>query len=266
MCSYGSERAKTLVIVFACSIFLSAASGCAGRAKVEREARARVHRATGEALISKGQLDAALAEFELARRDTPDDYAIYFGRGISLQGLGRMQEAITSYQKSLELNPKQPLVYNSLAAAYLKIGQWEDVLVNAKLALEDTEFEYPSAAQYNMGMAHLGRGDLDSAEQAFKLALETFPKFDRAHFQLGMLQERRGTAEVAAKHFEEAIKANKGYVEAYYHLGVAYMKLGVKDLAHMSFRRVTELIPAGTPAEPGQLRADAAKMLAVLEK
>jgi tetratricopeptide (TPR) repeat protein len=66
------------------------------------------HNEWGSALARSGRLDAALARFRAALAADPDDAQALFYTGLVLEGLGRVDEALEHYCRSMEARPSPP--------------------------------------------------------------------------------------------------------------------------------------------------------------
>ncbi len=60
----------------------------------------------GRKLLEEGNFEDALAFFEQALLQNPTDPDLWNGKGIALRSLGRYNEAIESFNKSLEIDPR----------------------------------------------------------------------------------------------------------------------------------------------------------------
>ena len=78
----------------------------------------------GEKYLSRNEYDAARESFERALRLTPDNPAISFRMGQSLEGLQQPDGARMYYQKYLQLQPKGPFA----AAAKKNIAEINDMI------------------------------------------------------------------------------------------------------------------------------------------
>jgi Tfp pilus assembly protein PilF len=73
------------------------------------------HNDWGSALAQSGRPDAALAHFRAALAENPEDPQALFYEGLVLEGLGRVEEAVGRYCRSLRVRPDAP------AAARLRV-------------------------------------------------------------------------------------------------------------------------------------------------
>jgi tetratricopeptide (TPR) repeat protein len=56
-------------------------------------------------LRNLGRLEEAIASYDKALEFKPDSYEAWYNRGYALGNLGRGEEAIASYEKALEIKP-----------------------------------------------------------------------------------------------------------------------------------------------------------------
>ncbi|WLT37070.1 tetratricopeptide repeat protein [Synechocystis sp. B12] len=62
----------------------------------------------GSALGVMGKLEEALANFDEALAQNPNDAEVWLSRGLLLEAMERKEEAIPSYEKALTLEPTLP--------------------------------------------------------------------------------------------------------------------------------------------------------------
>jgi Flp pilus assembly protein TadD len=73
-------------------------------------------------LERQGDFDAALTSYRLALRDHPNDPKILQNMAIAFSKTGRLEEAIRSYRRALELDPALAGSHYGLAFLLLKRG------------------------------------------------------------------------------------------------------------------------------------------------
>ncbi|MCB1058317.1 MAG: tetratricopeptide repeat protein, partial [Acidobacteria bacterium] len=59
---------------------------------------------------------------------------------------------------------------------------------------------------YNLGLALVGRGDLDGAIESFRRSLEIEPEAPRTHAMLAMALVRQGDRNEAVEHYRRALE------------------------------------------------------------
>jgi len=103
-------------------------------------------------------------------QDSPVDYT---SRGISHLKKEQIDDAISDFNKAIELNPGNAAVYISRGTAYYNQGQIDNAIYDKAIAL-NPKF----AAAYNMrGVAHYKQGNRDKAISDYDKAIELNPEY-----------------------------------------------------------------------------------------
>jgi tetratricopeptide (TPR) repeat protein len=68
--------------------------------------------------------------------------------------------------------------------------------------------EAAASAHYNLGLLYQTRGELDSAVDAFRRAIEIDTRETDAHYQLGRIAREQGRLKEAIAHFEKVVEQN----------------------------------------------------------
>ncbi len=141
----------------------------------------------------------------------PNAYYIEFYRGRILSDSGASQEAITHFDKALELNPEAedlPYIYSYKGSCLKDLGLYDEaILVLEKGRKEDNE-----------------RPDLYNL--------------------LGVCYFKKGDYRTAITHFERAVHLNPASAMDYANLGVNYCKLGEENTAKQFFTLALTLDPS----------------------
>ncbi|MEL7036725.1 MAG: tetratricopeptide repeat protein [Cyanobacteria bacterium J06592_8] len=107
----------------------------------------------GNALYDQGKLEEAIASYKKAIEINPECADAYNSLGLALRQQGQLEEAIASYKKAIEINPKYTYAYNNLGLALRQQGQLEEAIENYKKAIEiNPEYTY---AYNNLGVVVL---------------------------------------------------------------------------------------------------------------
>src|SRR5437016_982588 len=93
----------------------------------------------GTALLQKGDLDGALACFEIALRNSPSrpgvQKNIYRNIGDVFSKMGRTDEAIAQFEKCLSISPDFAEAHHDLANALRRTGRYSDAVAHYESAL-----------------------------------------------------------------------------------------------------------------------------------
>jgi tetratricopeptide (TPR) repeat protein len=89
--------------------------------RVLEPAEFRIARIVGEqAFLQKGQVDEAIAHYQMALEIKPDKADAHSNLGTAFVQKGRVDEAIAHYQKALEIKPNFADAHGSLGSAFLQ--------------------------------------------------------------------------------------------------------------------------------------------------
>jgi predicted O-linked N-acetylglucosamine transferase (SPINDLY family) len=85
----------------------------------------------GNLLAKRGDLEGALAMFDAAAKLAPDAFRTHAARAATLSGLGRDEEAIAAYERSISISPTP---HAAIGLADLRLSRHEHDLARAALA------------------------------------------------------------------------------------------------------------------------------------
>lgn len=192
----------------------------------------------------------------------PDAYG---NRGIALLMLGRDQEALESFQRSIwlwNIPGNQPWnvlpghrgqMFRGAAGAYEGLGQ-----AYHRLGQDAAAFEaYNQAAQIDPSdpNAFAGRADIltslrrfDAAIADYDRAIQLNPSQSRAHAGRGIVNYLLGRDEAAIADFDRAIAADSNFVKAYSYRGAAHSRRGQNEAALADYNAVVRLMPENAGA------------------
>jgi len=106
---------------------------------------------------------------------------------------------------------------------------------------------------YNLAKAYKRNGDLPTAEQMYRRAIELYPTYPQANVDLGNMMRAAGRPDDAERHYRDALRGRPGYHMAYMNLG--YLRMSQKRTAEAI--RCFELAEADAAAAGAQDRLPA---------
>jgi len=141
---------------------------------VRKDARSRM--AQGLALLGLDRHDEALTSFEKGLELNPEDAWTWHGRGVALIKLGRVCEALASFDKALEMDPKHGLAWYDHGAALYALRRYEEALASLAKAIELSE-DNPKPF-FLKAVCLVCSGRWNEGLSALRLALGAFPDED----------------------------------------------------------------------------------------
>ncbi|HVK08660.1 MAG TPA: tetratricopeptide repeat protein [Gemmataceae bacterium] len=169
------------------------------------------HHNLGNALLDRGDPDAAAAAFRAALTIDPKLTNTHVNLGLALKAKGNVEGAIGAYQAALALDPDD------------------------------------KAAHINFGLALHDRGEFDKAEVEHRAALRTAPNSINALNNLGLTLIQLGKLDEAVTQIRRAIAIDSKQTPPHVNLGEALKRKGDLDGAAVAYREATRLFPN----EPG---------------
>jgi tetratricopeptide (TPR) repeat protein len=139
-------------------------------------------------------------------------------RGVQLEQVGRIDDAITATEKAIELDPALVKARVNLLILYAKTRNGLKAEEQYKAVLASNPDEFPEA-YYNYGVLLVNESRFEDAEKAFRKTLAIDPSNDAAHNNLGYLLERVGKLSEASAEYRMAIEIKPNSREAHFKLG-----------------------------------------------
>ena len=164
-----------------------------------------------------------------------------YKRGLSLQRMGKFDQALTAFDAALALNPRYAEAHNSRGIALANLDRSEDALAsfNKALAIKPNYAE----CHNNLGIVLQEFGRLDEALASFDKAIALNPDNARTHNNRGTALGDLQRSSDALLSYETAIALNPSYAEAFYNRGMALHDLMRFDDALASFDKAIALRP-----------------------
>jgi tetratricopeptide (TPR) repeat protein len=186
------------------------------------------HKNLGAALMTRGQFDVALAEFDCGLELDPNDAELHANRGQALFGLKRLAEAEQSSCRALDLDPRLAQAHQQLGLLRFRDGRLDEA-ADSFAAARDAK---PSlaAAWLGLGKVRFKQKKLAEAEEDLNEALRLDPRVVETYDTLACVLAE-------AKRFPEAI--------AVIDRGLAHAEPGRNDELVAGMRQRRALFTAG---------------------
>jgi tetratricopeptide (TPR) repeat protein len=167
-----------------------------------------------------------------ARRIDPSDAGAHNNLGVLYFRRGLAREAVQSFVRALELDPKMAVAQRNLEIVYRHSGQRED----------DRE------ARWELGRTYAAMGQLDEAVAEFEHLVAAAPEDLSVVLQLGLAEQRRGRLDRALEWLDRAAELDAGSSVVHFHRGEALYQQGLNQEAQVALGRSIALNPDNAEA------------------
>jgi tetratricopeptide (TPR) repeat protein len=202
---------------------------------------ADAHFNPGNVLKKLGRLDEALASYDAAAVLKPDDPLILNSRGTVLRELKRFADAVADLDAVIAVRPDFSEAFNNRGNVLKDMERHDEALADyAKaIALKPDNAD----AFNNRGNLHKAREEHDLAMADYGKAIALQPDNAEAYYNRGttLLDERKFDAALAD--FDRALALQPDYVDVLYNRAVTLMGLGRIEDALAVIERVIALDP-----------------------
>ena len=199
------------------------------------------HNNLGNALLKMGSVEEAITHYQKALQINPDYAKAHNNLGIALLQKGSVEEAITHYQKALQINPDYAEACYNLGNALLQKGSVDEAITCYQKALQINP-DYAKAYS-NLGNALLQKGRVDEVIVYYQKALQIEPGSAETHNNLGNALLQKGRVDEAITHYQKALQITPDYTEAHNNLGNALLQKGRVDEAITHYQKALQITP-----------------------
>ena len=158
---------------------------------------------------------------------------------IALFSSSQFQEAIDLIVILTKSFPEDSLLHNIAGACYAGLGELGSAVNSYKKAIE-IKPDY-AKAHFNLGGAYHELRQFDDSVKSYKNSLAIDPNYAEAHNNLGNVLREAGELDEAINSYEKAINLNPEYVEALYSISLVFQELGQWDIMIEKLRQVAQL-------------------------
>ena len=102
--------------------------------------------------LQQGKYDQAISVFNKALELNPRYVEAYLNRGIAYRNKGQHDQAVSDYDKALQIDPKDARAYCNRGNAHIEKGQYDKALADYNKALEINSKD--AQVFYNRGLAY----------------------------------------------------------------------------------------------------------------
>jgi predicted O-linked N-acetylglucosamine transferase (SPINDLY family) len=203
--------------------------------------RPAAHHFLGVVALTDGRIDLAIASIGRAIELRPAEAQCHSNLGNALLAAGRLAEAEASYREALRLAPDAPQMHYNLGALLAQVGRLSDAEASFRAALA-MQPEFPDA-QFNLANTLRAAGHREDAAAAYRAALALQPQSADAHYNLGNVLVELGRPAEAEASYREALRLAPQAAAVHSNLGTALIGLGRFEEAAAACTQALQLQP-----------------------
>jgi len=195
----------------------------------------------GRVCYQAGDIDAAIENFEAAKKLAPDMDPILEELGHAYFSCGNFNAAIENYSQAIQIRrdldiDDGPLVYVGRGSAYFNLGNYDSARADFSQAIR-LNADDPSYWN-NRGEIYRSKGDYKSAISDFSKAIELKSDYTDALNNLGLAYYGLGENNKAIEKFTRVIELDRRHAHAWNNRGGAYLEKEEYDKAIADFTQV----------------------------
>ena len=195
----------------------------------------------GAALADQGKVEEAISHYNRSLQIAPNYAKTYNNLGLALAQQGKNDEAMTHYLKALQLNPDDATAHNNLGVVLARTGEFDKAIAHYHhaLSLKPNWVEVYN----NLGNAFLSQAKFDQAIFYYSETLRLKPGYGDAHNNLAIALANRGRFPEALEHYYAALQLKPNSAETHNNLAVALLNLGKVHAATAHYNKAIDLSP-----------------------
>lgn len=165
--------------------------------------------------VGMGAYDEGVAFFSAYINSYPDDSMAYCGRAADFWYLGKPEEALRDYSRSIELDPNNALAISGQGQLLAEMGRNQEALAALDLAICQTEKANSIWHKYRevieafvrsgRGVAAAGTGQNELAVAEFDASMALSPDNAWVYYNRAQINERLGRRENALSDYKLAL-------------------------------------------------------------
>ncbi len=199
----------------------------------------------GCVLGRSGRHEEAVASFDKSLELEKDNHKVWFLRGCALGDLGRYAEAISSFDKSLEFEPDKHEAWYGRGNSLHRLGRYEEAISSYDKAIKFKPDR--DEAWYNRGnsLGYLGR--YEEAIFSYDKAIEFKPDDNTAWRNKGFTNFKSGKYIESINCYDRAIAIKSYEYDSWHNKGFVQFVMGNYENALTTWRQAFQIIKQFTP-------------------
>ena len=195
---------------------------------------------------ARGAYREAVSDYNKAIEIDPQNAVAYSNRGSTLQDLGRPEEAVSDYNKAIEIDPQNAVAYSNRGHALHALDRHTEAIENYNRAIE---IDPQNAVAYsNRGSTLQDLGRPEEAVSDCNKAIEIDPQNAVAYSNRGHALHALDRHTEAIENYNKAIEIDPQNAVAYSNRGSTLQDLGRPEEAVSDCNKAIEIDPQNTTA------------------
>ncbi|WP_456406211.1 type IV pilus biogenesis/stability protein PilW [Thiolapillus sp.] len=182
-----------------------------------------------QAYMKRGNYSTALSKAKKAVQKDPRNGNAHLILALIYDALGENGSANAAYQRSLEVDGKNPYALNAYGSYLCKLNEFQRALPLFDKALQNPLYATPWVALANAGYCARKAGDLPRAESYLLKALERNPGYPLALYQMAEVRYAQGKYMSARAYLQRYRDVAKPTAQMLYLSILTERKLGNAD-------------------------------------
>ncbi len=195
----------------------------------------------GVALNMQRQHREALAFFEAAQQKVPGLPLADYNRGVALQHVGRLEEAVACYRRAIMRQPLNMLAHRDLNQLLYRLGD-DTVFLDS---YDEVAALYPEVGEiyFDKGNFLYLQERFEPAREAFERAAHLLPDQAAPHDALGLIFANLKDYDAAVREHEIAVGKESRNAQAWRNYAETLLRAGVPENARRAAERSLEIEP-----------------------
>jgi len=165
----------------------------------------------GNYFYNKGKYEEALASYNLSLELSPEQPETLNNRGVTYDSMGKYEEALADYNRSLGLRTDDPDILMNRGVTYRYMGRYKEALADYNRSLKLSPAD--PVALYNRGTTYIHVGMYEEALADLKRSLEPRPDHPATLYNMACLFSLWEKTDEALDYLEKAIAGDEKYRE-----------------------------------------------------
>lgn len=243
----------TVLFLVASFLFIGTPAFPGPPSPLEKE-QAAVSRRLAEAFMAEGRYRQALKELQKSQALDEANAELHFDLGTVYLCLSQPEMAVSSFRRAIVLKPDYSVAKNSLGAALMAVGRYDEAVPVLEELCENLVYATPQFPLLNLGFIYYSKKQYDKSETYYKRAVEQAPTFAQAWRGLGRIYADTGRLAESLEAYDRAVKAAPFFAQAFLEMGDVHESAGHGEEAVSAWKRALDVSPGADLAAEAKKR------------